>query len=123
MTPTPDTRLPEEIRGDGPCKICETVENIIWFTDSDLWNKLNIPGILCIACFVKEIYSHGVNPTGWKLVPEDRVNAPDTRLREAARKLLDAEWMVTHDWGGDRQAVIDDCRAALAKCEAEKEAG
>lgn len=36
------------------------------------------------------------------------------KLREALSDLLAAEWMVTHDWGGDREAVLEKARAALA---------
>ena len=32
---------------------------------------------------------------------------------EAAREFLDAEWMVTHDWGGDREAVRSKLLSAL----------
>jgi hypothetical protein len=35
-------------------------------------------------------------------------------LREALEVLKKAEWMVTHDWGGDREAVMNQVDAALA---------
>ena len=35
------------------------------------------------------------------------------RLVKASNALLNAEWMVTHDWGGDREAVLRDVRSAL----------
>lgn len=34
---------------------------------------------------------------------------------EALKALAAAEWMVTHDWGGDRPSVLEQARAALAK--------
>jgi len=38
----------------------------------------------------------------------------ESALVEALKELLDAEWMVSHDWGGDRQAVIGKAKSALA---------
>lgn len=35
-------------------------------------------------------------------------------LLEALKELLEAEWMVTHDWGGDRDAVLKKGRRAVA---------
>ena len=35
------------------------------------------------------------------------------RLLDALRALVKAEWMVTHDWGGDRQSVLKQARAAI----------
>jgi hypothetical protein len=34
-------------------------------------------------------------------------------LEEALRELVDAEWMVSHDWGGDRESVLSKARALL----------
>ena len=31
-------------------------------------------------------------------------------LRAALRDLVEAEWMVTHDWGGDRAAILERAR-------------
>lgn len=39
-------------------------------------------------------------------------------LAKAVRELLKSEWMVTHDWGGDRQSVLSKTQAALAAYEA-----
>lgn len=36
-------------------------------------------------------------------------------LFECLKALRDAEWMVTHDWGGDRDAVIARVDAAILK--------
>ena len=36
------------------------------------------------------------------------------QLEAALRDIITAEWMVTHDWGGDRKAVIDAAEATLA---------
>lgn len=38
-------------------------------------------------------------------------------LYEALKELLESEWMVTHDWGGDRNAVIGKAKEALKKAE------
>ena len=38
-------------------------------------------------------------------------------LLEACKALLKAEWMVTHDWGGDRDSVIKMVEAAIRKAE------
>jgi len=38
-----------------------------------------------------------------------------TKLERALIGLIEAEWMVTHDWGGDREAVMTQARAALDK--------
>lgn len=38
-------------------------------------------------------------------------------LHKALKELLSAEWMVTHDWGGDRGATLKKGRQALAKAE------
>jgi hypothetical protein len=41
-------------------------------------------------------------------------SAPEaTPLREALQELVDAEWMVTHDWGGNREAILEKARRAL----------
>ena len=35
------------------------------------------------------------------------------KLRAALGDLLGAEWMVSHDWGGDREGVLKAARRAL----------
>lgn len=42
-----------------------------------------------------------------------KVEAEREKLRKALQALYDAEWMVTHDWGGDRDSVMDKVRKAL----------
>ena len=39
--------------------------------------------------------------------------APD--LLEALETIINSEWMVSHDWGGDRDAVMDKATAAINK--------
>ncbi len=78
--PEQDIRIvPREIRGDGPCERCGTVNNIIWFTDNVFWNEVtgqNLvheqrpTSILCIRCFVIMTHEKGIQPTGWRLIPE-----------------------------------------------------
>jgi hypothetical protein len=71
------SRLPDHLRGDEPCQICGTENNIVWFTDSPFWNYVvrnNDPDakdqILCISCFVKLVDVKGLHVTGWHLTPE-----------------------------------------------------
>ena len=52
----------------------------------------------------------------------DRADALEARLRDTAAALdalVEAEWMVSHDWGGDRASVMDPARAILAKLKEE----
>ena len=49
----------------------------------------------------------------WNSLPR-RATSPDSGMVEAAKALIEAEWMVTHDWGGDRQDVVNKLRAAIA---------
>ena len=73
-----------------------------------------------------EIYIHSANST-WEDSPyKYNVGTPKTKyhsdprvqkLVEAAHTLLRSEWMVTHDWGGDRDAVIQRLDKALAEFE------
>jgi len=74
-----EARLPVELRGDGPCGDCGTLDNIMWFTENVLWNRVTgedvvreMPhgAILCIVCFVKRAHEVGLRPTGWRLMAE-----------------------------------------------------
>ena len=47
------------------------------------------------------------------LVAHETLKAELQAAREALREMREAEWMVTHDWGGDRQAVLDKVDAVL----------
>jgi hypothetical protein len=75
-----DDLLPEHLRGDSPCRDCGTNDNICWFTDSPLWNEVmggpgtmdDPGGIICIPCFIERVDKAGLEPTGWRLVPEWR---------------------------------------------------
>ncbi len=52
----------------------------------------------------------------------DRADALEARLRDTAAALdalVEAEWMVSHDWGGDRASVMGAARAILAKLKEE----
>jgi hypothetical protein len=68
--------LPDALRGDGPCRDCDTPDNIVWFTDNVLWNEVvrrpndGQCGILCIPCFIVRVDAAGLVPTGWRLTPE-----------------------------------------------------
>lgn len=50
-----------------------------------------------------------------------RLIATAPALVETLRELLDAEWMVTHDWGGDRDSVFDKALAVLNSIEGKDE--
>lgn len=72
-----EPNVPEHIRGDGPCGDCGTPDNIIWSTDSPLWNRVIRPQgeieadpFLCVPCFVVRVDKAGLSPTGWRLVPD-----------------------------------------------------
>jgi hypothetical protein len=66
--------MPEDLRGDGPCADCGTLDNIVWFTESVFWNDVvrrdGTDAILCIPCFVVRVDAAGYRPTGWRLLPE-----------------------------------------------------
>ena len=42
-------------------------------------------------------------------------------MYEALKELREAEWMVTHDWGGDREEVLKKANEALAKAEGKEQ--
>lgn len=71
-------QLPRELRGDGPCSDCGTIDNIVWFTESVFWNAVcretpefaDREEVLCIPCFVVRADKAGFQPTGWRLLPE-----------------------------------------------------
>jgi hypothetical protein len=71
------------------------------------------------------------NLKSWQVIPvgtrpdpisQDDLNliATAPELLEALTALLDAEWMVTHDWGGDREAVLNAAKASISKAKGEK---
>ena len=81
--------LAAELRGDGPCADCGTLDNIVWFTDNVFWNAVTgenvvheepYGAILCVTCFVQRTHDAGMSPTGWRLLPEWPI-----RLTAAAR--------------------------------------
>lgn len=72
-----DVRLPEHLRGDGPCSNCGTLDNIVWFTDSVFWNAVvrveprltDDAEILCVVCFVVMADARGYR-CNWRVTPE-----------------------------------------------------
>ena len=64
--------------GEGPCDDCRGSTNVIWFTDDLLWNWVirrfltseQADPFLCIPCFVARVHKIGLEPTGWRVVPE-----------------------------------------------------
>ncbi len=71
------SRLPEHIRGDGPCSNCGTRNNPIWFTESVFWNAVvrveprltDDAEILCMPCFIIMADQRGYR-CHWRLLPE-----------------------------------------------------
>lgn len=71
------SRLPEHIRGDGPCSNCGTRNNPIWFTESVFWNAVvrveprltDNAEILCMPCFIIMADQRGYK-CHWRLLPE-----------------------------------------------------
>lgn len=68
--------MPDEylstLHGDAPCQDCGTEDNIVWFTDSVVWNAVCVAEspILCLPCFVARAELVGFRPTGWRVAPE-----------------------------------------------------
>jgi hypothetical protein len=66
LTPPPGTRAD----GDKRCQVCGQ-PNIVWFTDSDVWNKVRPNGgVLCVPCFVREAEAMSINRSAWYLTRE-----------------------------------------------------
>lgn len=68
--------------GDKCCQICAAL-NIVWFTDSETWNRVRPQGgVLCVRCFVLAAEELGIGTRGgWRLVPEfPEVKQPRTPL-------------------------------------------
>jgi hypothetical protein len=86
--PTAPAALPDDLRGDGPCADCGTLDNIVWFTESVFWNDVvrrdGDDAILCIPCFVKRVDATGYYPTGWRLVPDFHWETKDERAARIA---------------------------------------
>ena len=72
------SHLPHEMRGDGPCMDCGTLDTPVWFADNVVWNRVvggpgsqyDPGGFLCPTCFVRRAEESGMRPTGWRLTPE-----------------------------------------------------
>lgn len=60
----------EGTAGDTICGKCG-VNNIVWFTENEIWNVLGKSGVLCVSCFVGEIEATGFDHGAWKIVPEN----------------------------------------------------
>lgn len=93
-------RLPEHLRGDGPCTDCGTTDNIIWFTEDVLWNEVIRQGdyvepILCIRCFVKRVDGAGLAPTGWRLLPDWHWETTDEKAARKKAEQLKARWALS----------------------------
>ena len=90
--PVTSAELDARLRGDGPCQDCGTPDNIVWFTDNTVWNRVmggpgttdDPGGIVCVTCFVKRADAAGLDPTGWQLTPEWAVPFAAARLSEGA---------------------------------------
>lgn len=93
--PKEAARLPDSSRGDGPCADCGTLDNIVWFTESPLWNQVCRPEgythdpILCVTCFVARA-EKVIETTGWALVPENAWYARRYVTDDSERATVDA---------------------------------
>jgi hypothetical protein len=84
-------KLPDQLRGDGPCTDCGTLDNIIWFTDSVIWNEVCRQGnyvepTLCVPCFVLRTDAAGFHVTGWRVVPDFHWETHDERAARRSRE-------------------------------------
>lgn len=77
--PEQEVTLPIELRGDGPCGDCGTLDNFVWFTENVLWNRatgenvvheMPFGAILCVTCFVRRAHDAGLRPQGWRLMAD-----------------------------------------------------
>ena len=84
-----DLAIPDYLLIPETCKICG-VYSPTWFTDSDLWNLIDEAGILCPACFITKAEKAGVKTTGWKLIPEERVEKAESEARQLREQLEEA---------------------------------
>lgn len=88
-----ETRLPDHLRGDGPCQDCGTPDNIVWTIESVFWNRVlggegardDPGGLLCVPCFVKRADAAGF-VCRWRLAPEWHW---ETRAERAVRLAVD----------------------------------
>ena len=64
---------------------------------------------------VEVIYEQERNANNVRAYSEEVDGLRDSveKLRTALAALLEAEWMVTPDWGGDRESVLEQGREAL----------
>lgn len=96
--------------GDRCCQECHAL-NIVWFIDSDIWNRVRPDGgVLCVRCFVLAAEAMGIGTVGaWKLAPEGAQAERDESdaLRERMAGLLtgvanalkgDPGPLKMHDW-------------------------
>lgn len=84
-------KLPDHLKGDGPCSDCGTSDNPVWFTESVFWNEVVRQGdyvepTLCIDCFVVRVDRAGFY-CAWRLLPEWHW---ETKA-ERAQRLIGAE--------------------------------
>lgn len=48
------------------------------------------------------------------------LEAENAEFRGVLTEYRDAEWQVSHDWGGDRKSILDKCDVLLAEYDAKK---
>jgi hypothetical protein len=79
-----ETRHPEDY-----CHICG-FDNIVWYADNDLWNKVmdKREEICCPVCFVKFAESKGIRPTAWRLSVEGDCFREQKQLEEKCNKKI-----------------------------------
>jgi hypothetical protein len=62
-------------------------------------------------------------PACFNEVRSEEMKPLTEELYDALKVFAEAEWMVTHDWGGDRDAVRKQADAALARYDAARSEG
>lgn len=83
-------RLVGPISPEHPEAKCEDCggANVVWHTPSPIWNKVCRPEgyrcdpMICPTCFIIRAEKAGVQPTSWRVAPEDW---PNDKLRDAAQ--------------------------------------
>ena len=78
-----------DVRGEGPCMDCGTLNTPVWSAPNDLWNRVvgSPDGYLCPWCFTVRAEKH-IGPTVWTLQP--RIASNDDGLNRV--RALRSTW-------------------------------
>ena len=95
------------------------------------WPGVDIPEPIVVHCLVGDLTKCGIGELRQRAEKAEaaldeaikqvatmseemgKIEADCEKLSEALQALYDAEWMVSHDWGGDRDSVMEKVHAAL----------